>query len=98
MPKNMLKMPQLVLSSAVALGIMFLAETSNAVQPAAGLIGANVVLPVQNGPGSGTGTGRCRWVRIPGSGQGPQWVCDRGPRCRTIVIPGSGRGPQRVCD
>ena len=59
------------------------------------------------GPGSGTGTGRgggadeeirCRTVVVPGSGRGPQEVCERVvQRCRTVVSPGSGRGPQQVC-
>jgi hypothetical protein len=59
------------------------------------------------GPGSGTGTGggagadgeiRCRTVVTPGSGRGPQQVCERVvQRCRTVVTPGSGRGPQQVC-
>jgi hypothetical protein len=59
------------------------------------------------GPGSGTGTGggagvdgdiRCRTVVVPGSGRGPQEVCERVvQRCRTVVDPGSGRGPQQVC-
>src|SRR5215212_853641 len=60
------------------------------------------------GPGSGTGTGggagadgelRCRTVVVPGSGRGPQEVCERVvQRCRTVVVPGSGRGPQEVCE
>ena len=59
------------------------------------------------GPGSGTGTGggagadgdiRCRTVVVPGSGRGPQEVCERVvQQCRTVVAPGSGRGPQLVC-
>jgi hypothetical protein len=59
------------------------------------------------GPGSGTGTGggagadgeiRCRTVVVPGSGRGPQEVCERVvQQCRTVVVPGSGRGPQQVC-
>jgi len=59
------------------------------------------------GPGSGTGTDRgggadeeirCRTVVVPGSGRGPQEVCERVvQRCRTVVSPGSGRGPQQVC-
>lgn len=60
------------------------------------------------GPGSGTGTGggvgadgeiRCRTVVVPGSGRGPQEVCERVvQQCRTVVVPGSGRGPQEVCE
>lgn len=48
---------------------------------------------------------RCRTVVVPGSGRGPERVCNhyrptfypRAARCRTIVVPGSGRGPERVC-
>jgi hypothetical protein len=103
------KIPGLVLSATVAAGIALLAQTGEARQPAAASITAASeqgwrVLPVQYGPGSGTGTGggygvRCRMVPgVPGSGMGPQRVCERVPRCRTVVIPGSGLGPQRVCD
>src|SRR5258706_8390832 len=100
----MLKMPVLVLSTALAVGTA-LATTSYAHQRPAPLVIAGSapdgdVLPVQYGPGSGTGTGRirCRIVVVPGSGLGPQRVCERVPRCRIVVVPGSGLGPQRVCD
>jgi len=103
----MLKMPVLVLSTALAVGTA-LATASDAHQrPALLAIAPSApdgdVLPVQYGPGSGTGTGggpeiRCRIVRVPGSGLGPQRVCERVPRCRIVRIPGSGLGPQRVCD
>jgi len=103
----MLKMPVLVLSTALAVGTV-LATTSDAHQRPASLAIApsapdGDILLVQYGPGSGTGTGgggviRCRIVRVPGSGLGPQRVCERVPRCRMVVIPGSGLGPQRVCD
>ena len=108
MPKNFV----MVLSMACAVGTTLLAKPGFAHQLAAPLaIAASVpdrqVLPIQYGPGSETGTGggygggtvlRCRMVRIPGSGLGPQRVCERAPRCRIIRIPGSGVGPQRVCD
>jgi hypothetical protein len=109
MPKTLL----LALSAALAIGTALATEMGHAGQLApASLLPANGsdqnILPVQYyGPGSGTGTGggygggavvRCRTVRIPGSGLGPQRVCDRVPRCRTVRIPGSGLGPQRVCD
>jgi hypothetical protein len=100
----MLKMYVLVLSTALALGTA-LSTTSDAHQrPAPSAIDPNSpdgdILLVQYGPGSGTGTGRvrCRTVVVPGSGLGPQRVCERIPRCRTVVVPGSGLGPQRVCD
>jgi hypothetical protein len=107
MPKMLL----LVLSTALALETA-LATTSYAHQrPAPLVLAASApdgdILPVQYGPGSETGTGggigggtvtRCRTVRVPGSGLGPQRVCEQVPRCRTVRIPGSGRGPQRVCD
>ncbi len=100
----MLKMPVLVLSTALAVGTV-LATTSDAHQRPAPLAIApsapdGDVLLVQYGPGSGTGTGRvrCRTVVVPGSGLGPQRVCERVPRCRIVRIPGSGLGPQRVCD
>jgi len=103
----MLKMPVLVLSTALAVGTV-LATASDAHQRPAPLAIApsapdgDIVL-IQYGPGSGTGTGggpaiRCRIVRVPGSGLGPQRVCERVPRCRIVRIPGSGLGPQRVCD
>ena len=94
----------LILWTAIAVGMALFAETGYA-NPAAGTTPAYAPVQgiqlVQYGPGSGTGLGRvrCWWVRgEPGSGQGPQRVCERIPRCRIIVIPGSGRGPQRVCD
>jgi hypothetical protein len=103
----MLKMPVLVLSTALAVGTA-LATASDAHQsPALLAIAPSApdgdILLVQYGPGSGTGTGggpgiRCRIVRVPGSGLGPQRVCERVPRCRIVRIPGSGLGPQRVCD
>src|SRR5260370_25751422 len=103
----MVKVPVLVLSTALAVGTA-LATASDAHQPSAPLAIAHSapdgdILLVQYGPGSGTGTGggpwiRCRIVRVPGSGLGPQRVCERVPHCRMVVIPGSGRGPQRVCD
>jgi hypothetical protein len=103
----MLKMFVLVLSAVLAVGTA-LATPSYAHQPpgplatAPGALDGDILL-VQYGPGSGTGTGggpaiRCRIVRVPGSGLGPQRVCERVPRCRMVVIPGSGLGPQRVCD
>ena len=99
------KTPVLILLTAIAVGTALFAETGYA-HPlaAAGAIPANAPdqhsLLVQYGPGSGTGTGRvrCRIVVVPGSGLGPQRVCERIPRCRTVVVPGSGRGPERVCD
>jgi hypothetical protein len=108
MPKTLV----LVLSTAFAVGTALPAQTGYAHQPAAAwAIAADApdrhVVSVQYGPGSGTGTGggygggtvvRCRIVRIPGSGMGPQRVCERIPRCRIVRIPGSGMGPQRVCD
>jgi hypothetical protein len=72
-----------------------------------------IIVPAQqrDGPGRGTGTGpgrgtrrdscpdRCRTVVEPGSGRGPQEVCERVlPKCRTVVEPGSGKGPQEVCE
>jgi hypothetical protein len=100
------KTPVLALLTAIAVGTALFAETDHA-NAAAGAIPANApdqrIQLVQYGPGSGTGTGggpaiRCRIVRVPGSGLGPQRVCERVPRCRMVVIPGSGLGPQRVCD
>ena len=97
------KAPVLILLTTIAVGTALFAEMGYA-NPAAGQIPANApdqrIQLVQYGPGSGTGTGRvrCRTVVVPGSGQGPQRVCERIPRCRTVVVPGSGRGPQRVCD
>jgi hypothetical protein len=99
----MRKMLVLVFLTAIPVGTAMAGERGYA-NPAAGAIPANAsdqgVQLVQYGPGSGTGTGRlrCRTIVVPGSGQGPQRVCERIPRCRTIVVPGSGRGPQRVCD
>jgi hypothetical protein len=103
----MLKMPVLVLSAVLAVGTA-LATPGHAHQRPAPLTTApnapdSDILLVQYGPGSGTGTGggpavRCRIVRVPGSGLGPQRVCERVPRCRIVRIPGSGLGPQRVCD
>jgi len=76
------------------------------------LPGTNIV-PVQNRdgpgrgivPGTGRGTGRdscpdrCRTVVEPGSGKGPDEVCEHVlPKCRTVVEPGSGKGPQQVCE
>ena len=97
------KTPVLFLLTAIAVGTALFAETGHA-NLAAGAIPVNApdqrIQLVQYGPGSGTGTGRvrCRTVVTPGSGQGPQRVCERIPRCRMVVVPGSGRGPQRVCD
>jgi hypothetical protein len=97
------KTPVLALLTAIAVGTALFAETDYA-NAAAGAIPANApdqrIQLVQYGPGSGTGTGRvrCRTVVVPGSGRGPQRVCERIPRCRMVVVPGSGRGPQRVCD
>ena len=107
----MLKKLVLILSAVLAVGTA-LATTSYAHQrPAPSAIAAGAldggVLPVQYRPGSESGTGggtggglvtRCRIVRVPGSGLGPQRVCERVPRCRIVRVPGSGRGPQRVCD
>ena len=77
------------------------------------LVSNQMLLPVQqrggrgggdrSGTGPGTGEGgcpaQCRTVVEPGSGKGPQEVCERvAPRCRTVVEPGSGKGPQEVCD
>jgi hypothetical protein len=99
----MSKTPILILLTAIAVATAMFAETGYA-NPAAGAIPANApdqsIQLVQYGPGSGTGTGRvrCRTVVVPGSGQGPQRVCERIPRCRIVVVPGSGQGPQRVCD
>jgi hypothetical protein len=100
----MLKMLVLVLSAVLAVWIA-LATPSSAHQRPTPLATApsapdGDILLVQYGPGSGTGTGRvrCRTVVVPGSGQGPQRVCERIPRCRMVVTPGSGLGPQRVCD
>jgi hypothetical protein len=88
----MLKIPGLVLLAAVAIGTTFLAQTTEARQPAAwSTIAAHEqdarLLQV-----------RCWWVRgVPGSGMGPRRVCS--PRCRWVRgVPGSGMGPQRVCD
>jgi hypothetical protein len=53
------------------------------------------------GGGYGPRRTRCRMVRgEPGSGMGPQRVCEPvvEPQCRTVVVPGSGRGPQTVCE
>ncbi len=103
----MLKMPVLVLSTALAVGTALATASEAHQRPALLAIAPSApdgdVLLVQYGPGSGTGTGggpgiRCRIVRVPGSGLGPQRVCERVPRCRMVVIPGSGLGPQRVCD
>ncbi len=103
----MLRMLLLVLSAVLAVGTA-LATPGYARQRPASLATApstpdDDILLVQYGPGSGTGTGggpavRCRIVRVPGSGLGPQRVCERVPRCRMVRIPGSGLGPQRVCD
>lgn len=107
----MLKMFVLVLSTAVAVETA-LTTTSYADQrPAPLAIAASAphgdIRLIQYGPGSETGTGgglgggtviRCRIVRVPGSGLGPQRVCERVPRCRMVRVPGSGLGPQRVCD
>jgi len=101
------KPPVVILLTAITVGTALFAEMGYA-NPAAGAIPANA--PDQHiqlvqygpdyGPGSGTGTGRvrCRTVVVPGSGLGPQRVCERIPRCRTVVVPGSGLGPQRICD
>ena len=99
------RMPVFIVLIAIAIGTALFAETGYA-HPlaAAGAIHANApdqrIQLVQYGPGSGTGTGRvrCRTVVVPGSGLGPQQVCERIPRCRIVRIPGSGLGPQRVCD
>jgi hypothetical protein len=99
----MTRTPVIILLINIVAGTAMLAETGYA-NPAAGAIPANAadqgIQSVQYGPGSGTGTGRvrCRIVVVPGSGRGPQRVCEPIPRCRTVVIPGSGLGPQRVCD
>jgi hypothetical protein len=67
--------------TAIAVGTALFAGTGYA-NPPAGAIPANApdqrIQLVQYGPGSGTGTGRvrCRAVVVPGSGQGPQRVCD----------------------
>jgi hypothetical protein len=38
-------------------------------------------------------------VVVPGSGRGPQEVCERVvQRCRTVVVPGSGRGRKRFAN
>jgi len=90
--------PALILLAGIAVGTGLFAETGHADPANAPDQGIQLV---QYGPGSGTGLGRvrCRWVRgEPGSGQGPQRVCERIPRCRIVVIPGSGLGPRRVCD
>ena len=58
------------------------------------------------GPDGGTGRGagggsdiQCRTVVVPGSGRGPQEVCEGVvQRCRTVVTPGSGSGPQQICE
>jgi hypothetical protein len=97
------KTPVLIVLATIAAGTALFAEMGYA-NPAAGATPANApdqgIQSVQYGPGSGTGTGRvrCRTVVVPGSGRGPQQVCERIPRCRTVVVPGSGRGPQQVCD
>jgi hypothetical protein len=95
------KTPVLFLLTSIAVGTALFAGTGYA-SPAAGAIPANApdqrIQLVQYGPGTGTGRVRCRTVVTPGSGQGPQRVCERIPRCRMVVVPGSGRGPQRVCD
>ncbi len=97
------KTPVLILLTAIALGTALFTGSGYA-DPPAGAIPASTpdqrIQLVQYGPGSGTGTGRvrCRTVVVPGSGQGPQRVCEPIPRCRMVVVPGSGRGPQRVCD
>jgi len=97
------KTPLLILLTAITVATALFAEMGYA-NPAAAAIRTDGpdqhIQLVQYGPGSGTGTGRvrCRTVVVPGSGQGPQRVCERIPRCRTVVVPGSGRGPERVCD
>ena len=60
------------------------------------------LIPAQYGGGRGgagaDGEIRCRTVVVPGSGRGPQQVCEQVvQQCRTVVTPGSGRGPQQVC-
>ena len=62
--------------------------------------GVEIDIAPRVGPGSGTGRGdfQCRTVVVPGSGRGPEEVCEAVRHCRTVVVPGSGRGPQEVCD
>ena len=99
----MLKLSGVVLMATLA------SSHAIALAPDLALIASNLAgptVPAQYGRGGGPGLGdgggpvRCRVVRVPGSGMGPQRVCSRPAmrRCRIIRIPGSGLGPQRVCD
>ena len=108
----MLKTLALILIAGSVAGPVFPAKSANGSGVASGaLVSEQTIVPVQqrgSGGGSGRGTGprtgeggcpeRCRTVVVPGSGRGPQEVCERPePQCETIVEPGSGKGPQRVC-
>ncbi len=108
----MLKTLALILTAGSVAGLVFPAKAANGSDLTSGaLVSDQLIVPVQqrgSGGGSGRGTGpgtghggcpeRCRTVVVPGSGRGPQEVCERPePQCETIVEPGSGKGPQRVC-
>jgi hypothetical protein len=109
---RMLKTLALILAASSVVGLVLPAKAATGTRLASGaLVSDQLIVPVQQrGPGSGSGRGtgpgtgqggcpeRCRTVVVPGSGRGPQEVCERPePQCETIIEPGSGKGPQRVC-
>jgi hypothetical protein len=92
----MLKTLALILTAGSVVGLVFPAKPATGPGLASGtLVSDQLIVPVQQrGPGSGSGRGtgtgtgqggcpeRCRTVVVPGSGRGPQEVCERPePQC-----------------
>jgi hypothetical protein len=110
----MIKTLALILTAGSVAGLVFPAKVAIASRLDLGALVSDqpIVRVQQRGPGTGSGSGRgtgpgtgeggcperCRTVVVPGSGRGPQEVCERPePQCETVIEPGSGKGPQRVC-